>query len=133
MQKEIDLLDEIKNIVVSLDAIDDYIDELPNKLSNCDSQRSDLEHFIENNKMNATQCCSVVKELHRVLTVRRKVKQDMEIGSLLKREILKLNNKSNRQMLISNICKRKKHLDTTYKNRKYTKEQLIALGIEKNK
>lgn len=129
--KQFNIVDSLKTSVKLLDNIEDYIDTLSAEQSECDSRLSDLYHFVENNNMSASQSCSLIKEMKRVLLERRKIKNDRELGNLLKNEIQRLNNKNTRQMLITDICKKAKQLDTKYKNRIYADNDFIDLKIQR--
>lgn len=117
--------------ITTLNKIDDDIDELPKQQSECDSKLSDLYHILENYKLDATQCCAFVKEMQKVCLERRKVKDNIEIGKVIKNNIAKLNNKDNRQFLINELKVREKRLNGEYKNRIYTEKDLVDLKIKK--
>ena len=125
------MIDEMIDAITTLNKIDDDIDELPKQQSECDSKLSDLYHILENYKLDATQCCAFVKEMQKVCLERRKVKDNIEIGKVIKNNIAKLNNKDNRQFLINELKVRKKRLNGEYKNRIYTEKDLVDLKIKK--
>ena len=125
------MIDEMIDAITTLNKIDDDIDELPKQQSECDSKLSDLYHILENYKLDATQCCAFVKEMQKVCLERRKVKDNIEIGKVIKNNIAKLNNKDNRQFLINELKVREKRLNGEYKNRIYTEKDLVDLKIKK--
>ena len=125
------MIDEMIDAITTLNKIDDDIDELPKQQSECDSKLSDLYHILENYKLDATQCCAFVKEMQKVCLERRKVKDNIEIGKVIKNNIAKLNNKDNRQFLINELKVREKKLNGEYKNRIYTEKDLVDLKIKK--
>ena len=125
------MIDKLTEAIKILNDLEDYIDDLPGLQSTCDSSLSDLYHFLEENKLNAVQCCAFVKEMTKILQERRKIKTDYELGRVYKTYCNRLNNKENRQLFISELRKREKGLFENYKNRIYTNENLIELGIKK--
>lgn len=127
------MIEKLVEATKILNELEDYIDDLPGLQSTCDSSLSDLYHFLENNKLNASQSCAFVKEMRKVLKERRKIKSDYEIGKTYKTYCNRLNNKDNRQLFINELKKRESKLKTEYNNRIYTRENLIELGIEKEK
>lgn len=125
------MIDEMIDAIKILNAIDDTIDSLPKQQSECDSKLSDLYHILENNKLDAIQCCAFVKEMQKVCLERRKVKDNIEIGKVIKNNSAKLNSKDNRQFLINELRIRQKRLETEYRNRIYTEKDLVDLKIKK--
>ena len=128
---DLNIIEASKTVVSLLNDIDNYIDLLPNQLSECDCRLSDLYHFAEDNKMDTSQRYAFVTELQNVLKKRRRIKKDMSIGAVFKGETTKLNNKTNRTMFVTDISKRVKRLNTKYKNNIYTDEDFVNLKIKK--
>lgn len=100
------------------------MDTLVESLSVYDKKTTDLLHFIENNSLNAPQCCKIVKEIKQIREERRKIKNDMEISKVYRDNINKLINKDSRSILISKIHKTEKQLESEYQNRIYSKEEI---------
>ncbi len=125
------MIDEVIKASKVLDQVEDYISTLPDQQSNCDSKLSDLYHYLENNKLNASQCCSFIKEMKKVVQERRKVKNEYEIGKVYKTYCNRLNSKDNRALLINELKKMEKKLEKEYKNRVYSDGDLIEIGIRK--
>ena len=121
---DINVITELNNAIQLLNNVDEYTETLVDKLSSYDKRTSDLLHYIESNKLNAPQCCRIVKELKVIREERRKVKNDMEISKVYKDNINKLINKDNRNMLMIKLYKQEKQLGTNYKNRIYTEENI---------
>lgn len=121
------VIEDITNAVSILNKVDNYKDNLVDKLSEQDKKMSDLYHLIENTKPTTGQCYRIVKELKKQLEIRRKVKRDMSILSVYDKNINKLLNESNRNMLLAEVHKVEKRLDTVYQNRIYTDEELIEI------
>lgn len=125
------MIDKVIEASKILNDVEEYIDKLPERQSNCDSSLSDLYHFLESNKLNAVQCCAFVKEMQKVCIERRKIKNDYEIGRIYKAHCNRLNAKDSRQLFISELKKTENNLSKKYKNRIYTDEKLKKLGIKK--
>lgn len=125
------MLKDIIKALLKLNEIDEYIDSLGEKLSSYDSSLSDLYHVLENNNLNIVQSYKFVKEMQKVCIERRIVKNDLAISSTYKNHINKLQNKDNRNMLITELNKTNNRLRKDYNNRIYTDEELIKIGIKK--
>lgn len=122
-----DIVEEITNATKILDMIENYNEGLCEALSNQDQKISDLLHYIENNNINAAQSCHLIKEIKKVRTERRKVKNDMEIARVYKDNINKLINGDSRKMLLSKIHKTCKQLESEYQNRVYTSKDFVEI------
>lgn len=59
--------------------------------------------------------------------MRRQVKQDIELFRIYNLNVNKLTNEGNRKLLLAEINKANKKLQTTYHNRIYTEEELKEL------
>lgn len=125
------MIDKIIKATELLNEVDNEIETLPEQQSNYDLSLSDLYHILEDNKLNAVQCCTFVKEMQRVVKERRMVKDKIEIGKIYKTKIMRLNNQNNRQLFIAEIKKMEKQLSNKYKNRVYSDDELIEKGIMK--
>lgn len=123
------IVNDVKQAVDILNNIDTYADGLNSQLSECDTKLCDLRHILEEEKLSASQCCNFVKEMKKICLERRKVKQDMELSRLFQLQSMKLNNLPNRKILLGELGKKQHHLETKYKYRIYTEEDLINLGI----
>ena len=119
-----DIIEQARIIIGQLNSLDNYTSSLTNELSMLDEKISDLLHLIENNKMKASACCKIIKEIKEIRTKRRKVKQDLEISRIYNEQKNKLITKENRMFLIQELAKKEKSLNTEYKNRQYTEEEL---------
>lgn len=122
-----DVLEEIKNAINILNKVDEYKDTLVDKLSEQDKRLSDLEHYIEENKLSTNQCYRMIKEIKKQREIRRKIKNDYTILTNYENNINKLINHDSRRMLLEKVYKANKSLETKYKNRIYTKEDLEEL------
>lgn len=127
-----ELMAKITEVVDLLNAIDNYGGTLVNKLSVLDSKEQDLLHHIENNKINPLWCYFMVKKIKDIRVERRKVKNDMELMSKYNELKNRLASVDSRQFILSQLHIKEKQLQTTYKNRKYSEEdiQKILRGID---
>ena len=117
--------EKINEVVEILNEIDEYDEGLADKLSVYDSKLSDLYHLIEENKLKTNECYRVVQEMHKVLIERRKIKDDISLLSVYKKEKERLQNDRNRSFLRQSIYKKDRELrESVYKNRVYTDEQI---------
>ena len=120
-----DIIDNVVEVIAILNGIDEYGSTLVNKLSELDSKEQDLLHYIENNKISIFWCYRMIKEIKNVREERRKVKNDMELFSKFTDVKNKLiSGKENRNMMLADLYKKEKQLQTVYKNRQYTDEEM---------
>lgn len=120
----INIIEELNTAIEILNRIDEYTSTLVDALSNYDKMTTDLLHYIENNTLNASQSCKLIREIKRIRLERRKIKNDMELSKVYKDNINKLVNIDNRSMLMSKIHKTEKQLESEYQNRIYTQEDI---------
>lgn len=116
--------DKIVEIIETLDAIDEYDNGLADKLSNADSKLSDLYHVVEKNKLKTNECYRMIQELRKVLLERRKVKDDMALLNVYKSQRERLPGDKTRAFLKQSIYKESNKLNSPYKNRVYTEEEI---------
>lgn len=126
-----DVIEEITQAIDTLNKIDDYGSTLTDKLSVLDSKEQDLLHYIENNKINILWCYRMIKEIKTIRVERRKIKNDMELMSKFNDVKNRLASKDSRVFILSEIHKKDKQLQTVYKNRQYTEEEMqkIIKGV----
>lgn len=132
MAYDIDIVDELKTITEKLDNIDKYFDSMGELESNIDMKLSDLYHYIENNTLKTNECYRIVKEIKKQREIRRHLKEDYTLLSTYKNNHARLNNESNRKMLMAEMHKAKKDLAKKYKNRVYTNEEIKKILGGKN-
>lgn len=118
------MIEEIKEAVLLLNKIDEYIETLPTLMSNNDQAISDLYHYIENNTLNSKSSYRMIKELKERLKERRKLKNQQAIMNVYNNQKQKLVELNNRKMLVGNLCKEEKKLEAPYKNRIYEESEL---------
>ena len=101
------------------------MDNLSNELSIVDSKISDIQHYIENNKLEAFECYRLIREYKKILLERRKIKQDMELSRVFTQEQHKIMSLENRKFLLTSLHKTNNKLqNTVYKNRIYQDGEL---------
>ena len=119
----------IKEKVIEVCKLLDELEEFDNSISfemqKYDYIRCDFYHLIENMKLDSKKCYRVCRDFQKVLQERRKFKNQVELNRVFKDNKNKLiSNKDNRNILLTNIGKTEKRLNTQYKNRYYTDEQI---------
>ena len=127
-----DVMAKINEAIKLLNSIDEYGSTLVSKLSDLDSKEQDILHYIENNRISVLWCYNIVKKLKDIRIERRKVKNDMELMSKYNDLKNRLSSKDNREFILSQLHVKEKQLNTTYKNRKYSEEDIrnILKGID---
>ena len=121
------IVEEVKEIISKLNAIDSYNSSLPQQLSIIDKKQQDILHLIESQKISAFEAYRIIKELRQVRFERRKIKNDMELLRVYDENKNKLSSNENRQFLLHEVCKKEKNLNTEYKYQEYTKEELESI------
>ena len=121
------IVEEVKEIISKLNAIDSYNSSLPQQLSIIDKKQQDILHLIESQKISAFEAYRIIKELRQVRIGRRKIKNDMELLRVYDENKNKLSSNENRQFLLHEVCKKEKNLNTEYKYQEYTKEELESI------
>ena len=119
-----EIIEEITEAIDILNRVDEYGSTLVERLSVLDSKEQDLLHYIENNKIGIFWCYRMIKEIKSVREERRKVKNDMELMTRFNDVKSKISSKENRQFILTELHKREKQLQTVYKNRQYTEEDM---------
>ena len=114
------ILEEIQEISSHYDLLQNYLNNLTNELSIVDSKISDIQHYIENNKLETFECYRIVKEYKKILLERRKIKNDIELSRVFNQEQHKIMSLENRKFLLSSLYKANNKLNNAiYKNRIY--------------
>lgn len=121
------IVEEVKEVISKLNAIDSYNSSLSQQLSVIDKKQQDILHLIEKQKISAFEAYRIIKELRQVRIERRKIKNDMELLRVYDENKNKLSSNENRQFLLHEVCKKEKNLNTEYKYQEYTKEELESI------
>ena len=118
---------QILGINEQLEDLDNYFNELPNLQSQIDEELSDLLHYIENNDLTPKQSTKMVKLLKQKRMVRRGLCNDYEIKKIYNTHKGKLAIEKQRTFFLSEIYKKAKELNSTYKSRQLSDEQIKEL------
>ena len=131
-----EVIEKLEEAIDILNEVDTYGEKLNDRLRELNSKQQDLLHYIECNKINMLWCYRMVKELKRIREERRKVKNDIEILAEYRKMDGRLLTSTNRKFLLGDLHKKEKQLQTTYKNKQYTNEDINNIlkgdGDEKN-
>lgn len=119
-----EVIEKIREAIILLNNIDEYNETLPSLMSSNDLAISDLYHYIENNTMNSKSSYRVVRELKEKLKERRRLKSEQDIIRVFNNHKQKLIEINNRKMILVDLGKEQKKLQSPYKNRIYTEEEL---------
>lgn len=119
-----EVIEKIREAIILLNNIDEYNETLPSLMSSNDLAISDLYHYIENNTMNSKSSYRIVKELKEKLKERRRLKSEQDIIRVFNNHKQKLIEINNRKMILVDLGKEQKKLQSPYKNRIYTEEEL---------
>ena len=98
--------EKITEAITALNELDEYDSTLNDRLYQCD------------------KCYRIIRELHKIRIERRKIKNDIELMKTYRQNQQKLLNCESRKFIIPEIGKMEKQLNSTYKNRVYTEEEL---------
>ncbi len=118
------IVEEIKEIIVKLNELDRYFEDLPQQLGIQDSKEQDILHYIEDNKISAFEAYRLIKELKKVRYDRRTIKNNYELLQIFNSNKNKIISENNRQFLLQDLYTKEKRLKAKYKNRQYSEEEL---------
>lgn len=133
MKGEINIIDNLVHAVSILNNMDKYLESLDNELSKCDSLISDYEHLIENTPVEQINLKKIYKEMQEVFNRRRIIKNDITLRDNYKNLTARLNNTSNREILVQQMKNVNSKIGTVYHNRILNQEQIEALKEIKKK
>lgn len=131
-----DIMEKVTEALDILDQIDEYGHTLMPKLSELDCKQQDILHYIEDNRVNMLYCYNIVKKIKDIRVERRKIKHDIELMDKWHTLKSRLSSNSNtRQFILAELHKKEKSLQTVYKNRQYSEEDIrnILKGVTKEK
>ena len=124
---ELELLGKINNVLILLDEIDQTIEELPEKQSNIELLRSDLEHLLEDKEMGSIGYKNIAKELEKVRKQRRHLKKAWEIIKCYQNNRNKITYKEQRPFIRNSLEVCYKELQTSYNYRLLTGQNIKDL------
>ena len=132
MRDEI-IFDKIKNALALLDEIDDMISSQSYKTQEIDLAIQDWLHYIENNDITDSQGIKIVKELKRLRKERRHLHNEHEIEKVFMNNASKVMGNNTRPLLLAEVGKTMKQLNSEYKNRFLTDEMIEEILSDKRK
>lgn len=129
MRDEI-IVNKIIDVVRILDEIDEMITTQSTELQKVDLELSDLYHFIENNDLSKETSLKLIDRIKYLRIVRRTLQREYEIENAYKNNSSKMMGNNTRGLLLTTIKQTVKNLDTEYKNRVLTEEDIKKLTEE---
>lgn len=120
-------IDKVKEAIKILDEIDEMIETQPQELQKVDYELSDLYHYIENNNMSNETCLKVIERIKYLRLIRKSLNNEYSLEKVYKDNSSKMMGNGTRDFLFSNLCKTAANLDTEYKNRVLTDEDISNL------
>ena len=130
---ELELLGKINNVLTLLDEIDIIMEELPEKQSNIELLRSDLEHLLEDKEMGSVGYKNIARELEKVRKQRRHLKKAYEISKCFKNNRGKITYKEQRPFVRQALETCFEELQTSYNYRLLNAQNIKdLLGNEKH-
>ena len=129
-----DVMAKIKEALDVLNVIDEYGNSLQHRLNEVNQQQQDILHYIESNKISMLWCYNIVMKIKNIRVERRKIKNDIELITKYNELKNRLSSKDSRAFILTELHKKEKNLQTVYKNRQYTEEDIrdILKGIVKD-
>lgn len=127
------IIDKITNVISILDEIDNMIKTQSEELQKVDYKLSDLYHLIENNELSDEASINVVREIHLLRKERRSLNNEHDLEVVYQNQKQKMIGNDSRQFLVTELNKTNKRLNSEYKNRVYTEEEIEQLISPKKK
>lgn len=113
-----DVLNNVKEAVRLLKEVEEYNNELNGEnglISTCDKKIDYWLHYLELEDLKVTEAYNILKEIKNQRILRRKYKNDADLVKVFKDNEAKLQNVSNRDILLTQMYK----TDNRHKNQKY--------------
>lgn len=125
MQLDLQFVKLCQDVVTTLNEIDNFMTDLPEKQSNIDKAISDLLHEIQNNDLTDEQYINIGKEIKKYRLQRECYKNLGNLKLVYKHHKQKLiNNSTQRQVFCDAMNNALKDLQMTYKNRIINEEEM---------
>ena len=121
------ILSQIYDISKQMTDLDEYFDKLPTLQSKVDEEISDLLHYIENNQLNLKQSAKMIKLLQEKRLIRRGLSNDNIIKNTYNNHKNKLIINVQRPFFLNEINKKTRELNSTYRNRQLSDENIKEL------
>lgn len=122
-----DVLENIKQSVALLKEIEEYYEDLNGEnglISTCDRKIDYWEHYLELEPLKVTEVYNISREIKNQRILRRQYKNDAELIRIFKENEAKMQNASNRDILLVQVCKAKtKQNNAKYSYNAYTDEE----------
>lgn len=128
-----EIVEKIGLAVQILNEIDEMIATQPKNLQQVDYELSDYYHLIENEDLSKFDINKIVKRIKELRKLRRSLSNENALESTYVNNKQKLIGNDTRQFLMVEINKKKKDLNSQYKNRIINEETLKELLIEPKK
>lgn len=125
--EQLSIIECLITAISTLNKLDEYMESLDNKLSECDSLISDYEHFIENTPIEQINLEKLYLDMQNTFNKRRIIKNDIALKDNYKNLNGRLNNSTNREFLLHNMKTAMSKLGVKYHNRILTDEQIEQL------
>lgn len=126
-------LEYLNNAIENIDKIEEFIQSNSNEYSLIDKEIEDYEHLIENNELNKEQSVYVISKIHELRIKRRSVKNEHELENVYLNNLQKMTGNNTRTLLLNEIHKMEKQLQSEYKNRIITDEEVDKIMNLQNK
>lgn len=117
-------LKKLHDICNLLDEIDENIKTNGERQQRVDYMLSDLEHTIENEELSDEEIIGITRKIQELRKIRRDLKNEYEIIREYNDHKNKLSLENQRPFFRQMISNKVKQLDSEYKNRVYTKEDI---------
>lgn len=129
MTEEINIIESLIKAISILNDTDTYLESLDSQLSECDSLRSDYDHLIENGSLDDIDLKKLYLKMQENFNRRRKIKENIALRDNYKNLTSRLNNSTNRGMLLQNMKNCQAKLGQKYHNRVLTAEDIDMLKV----
>ena len=116
-----------QDTIESFSKLDERVEKNPIERSTVDMKISDYMHIIENNDLSESASNKIVKEIRKERQIRRGLANEQILISKYQELKARISSKENRQFIVAEIQKKMKSLDTEYKNRVLTDEEVKEL------
>lgn len=121
------IVEMISNVVKELDSIDEFISVQSQEFLKVEEELLDYYHLIENNELSDSACIEIVKRIHNARKIRRSLKKEAELERTYSTYKSRLTGTDTRQFLLAEVYKTRNSLNTTYKNRIITDEDVNGI------
>lgn len=130
MKESNSLISNFASLLQEIDNIETQLADSYTKQSEIDLQITDLSHFIEElpmyyeKKLTPNQCYELVYYLQDLFMVRREFKKEQSLHDTLQSNCQKLGYSTQRGLLIAELKKKEKELESLFKPRRLSYEEI---------